>query len=87
MGHVFKDNAETLREAFIKSGFDTASFDVAMNNGGSFNQNMGFEGKDETRNLFAKRAYGDSAEGLSAEFDDIFENIEDMSNYSVNIVA
>ena len=84
---VFKDNAETLREAFIKSGFDTASFDVAMNNGGSFNQNMGFEGQDETRNLFAKRAYGDSAEGLSAEFDDIFENIEDMSNYSVNIVA
>ena len=84
---VFKDNAETLREAFIKSGFDTASFDVAMNNGGSFNQSMGFEGQDETRNLFAKRAYGNSAGGLSAELDDIFENTEDISNYSVNIVA
>lgn len=84
---VFKDNAETLREAFIKSGFDTASFDVAMNNGGSFNQNMGFNGQDDGRNLFAKRAYGDSAGGLSAELDDIFENTVDISNYSVNIVA
>ena len=84
---VFKDNAETLREAFIKSGFDAASFDVAMNNGGSFNQSMGFEGQDETRNMFAKRAYGDSAGGLSAELDDIFENTVDISNYSVNIVA
>ena len=84
---VFKDNAETLREAFIKSGFDAASFDVAMNNGGSFNQSMGFEGQDETRNMFAKRAYGESAGGLSAELDDIFENTVDISNYSVNIVA
>lgn len=84
---VFKDNAETLREAFIKSGFDTASFDVAMNNGGSFNQDMGFNGQDDGRNLFAKRVYGDSAGGLSAELDDIFENTVDISNYSVNIVA
>ena len=84
---VFKDNAETLREAFIKSGFDAANFDVAMNNGGSFNQSMGFEGQDETRNMFAKRAYGESAGGLSVELDDIFENTVDISNYSVNIVA
>ena len=84
---VFKDNSETLREAFIKNGFDTANFDVSMNNGGSFNQNMGFEGQDDGRNLVAKRMYGNSAEGLSAELDDIFENAEDISNYSVNIVA
>lgn len=84
---VFKDNAETLREAFIKSGFDGASFDVAMNNGGSFNQNMDFGSQDDGTSLFAKRVYGDSAGGLSAEVDDIFENIEDITNYSVNIVA
>ena len=84
---VFKDNAETLREAFIKNGFDTASFDVAMNNGGLFNQNMGFAGQDDGTSLFAKRAYGNSAGGLSAELDDIFENAEDISNYCVNIVA
>ena len=84
---VFKDNAETLREAFIKSGFDAANFDVAMNNGGSFNQSMGFEGQNDGTNLFAKRVYGSSAGGLSAELDSIFENAEDISNYSVNIVA
>ena len=84
---VFKDNAETLREAFIKNGFDAANFDVSMNNGGSFNQSMGFSGQDENRNLFAKRAYGESAGGLSAEIDDILDNVEDISNYSVNIVA
>lgn len=84
---VFKDNAETLREAFIKSGFDAANFDVAMNNGGSFNQGMGFEGQNDGTNLFAKRVYGSSAGGLSAELDSIFENAEDISNYSVNIVA
>ena len=84
---VFKDNAETLREAFIKNGFDAASFDVAMNNGGSFNQNMGFNGQDDGTSLFAKRAYGSPAGGLSAELDDIFDNVEDISNYSVNIVA
>lgn len=84
---VFKDNAETLREAFIKNGFDAANFDVAMNNGGSFNQNMGFEGQNDGSNLFARRAYGNSAGGLSAELDSILENAEDISNYSVNIVA
>lgn len=84
---VFKDNAETLREAFIKNGFDAANFDVSMNNGGSFNQNMGFEGQDDGRNLFAQRMYGSSGDGLSAELDDIFDNAEDISNYSVNIVA
>ena len=84
---VFKDNSETLREAFIKSGFDAASFDVAMNNGSMANQNMGFNGQDDGRNIFAQRLYGKSAEGLSAELDDIFENAVDISNYSVNIVA
>jgi len=84
---VFKDNAETLREAFIKSGFDSANFDVAMNNGGSFNQSMGFERGDDGSNLFAKRAYGNTAGGLSAELESILDNAEDISNYSVNIVA
>ena len=84
---VFKDNSETLREAFIKSGFDAASFDVAMNNGSMANQNMGFNGQDDGKNIFAQRLYGNSAEGLSAELDDIFENAVDISNYSVNIVA
>ena len=84
---VFKDNAETLREAFIKSGFENASFDVALNNGGQFNQNMDFGQQNDGTNLLAKTVYNNSAAGLSSELETIIQNTEDISNYSVNIVA
>ena len=84
---VFKDNAETLREAFIKNGFDSANFDVAFNNGGSFNQNMGFENQDDGRNLLGKYVYDNKASALDAELENIIQNTQDISNYSVNIVA
>ena len=84
---VFKDNAETLREAFIKSGFETAEFDVAFNNGSQFSQNMDFGKQDDGTNLLAKHVYGNSGSGLDSELEDIFQNAEDISNYSVNIVA
>ncbi|MCQ2576872.1 MAG: flagellar hook-length control protein FliK [Treponema sp.] len=84
---VFKDNAETLREAFIKSGFDGASFDVAFNNGGSSNQNFGFEQQNDGINLLGKKVYGNSAEAVSGDFDAAYMNDENYSNYSVNIVA
>ena len=58
-----------------------------MNNGGSFNQSMGFEGQDDGTNMFAKRFYGEAAGDLNAGIEDILENVEDFSNYSVNIVA
>lgn len=84
---VFKDNAETLREAFIKSGFENASFDVALNNGGQFNQNMDFGQQNDGTNLMAKTVYNNGAAGLSSELETIIQNTEDISNYSVNIVA
>lgn len=84
---VFKDNAETLREAFIKEGFDGASFDVAFNNGGSSNQNFGFEQQNDGTNLLGKRVYGSSAEAVGSNGETGYLNDEDYSNYSVNIVA
>ena len=84
---VFKDNSETLREAFIKSGFENASFDVSLNNGGQFNQNMNFGGQDDGTSLLAKHVYNSIGGGLDSELEDIFQNAEDISNYSVNIVA
>ena len=84
---VFKDNAETLREAFIKNGFDAASFDVAMNNNGSSNQNMNWENQNDGTNLFAKQMYNNVSSSMDAELENIFQNAEDISNYSVNIVA
>lgn len=84
---VFKDNAETLREAFIKSGFDAANFDVAFNNSGSFNQNMEFAQQNDGSNIFAKNVYKNSGSSLDSELEAIIENSEDISNYSVNIIA
>ena len=84
---VFKDNSETLREAFIKSGFENASFDVSLNNGGQFNQNMNFAQQNEANNLVGKMTYASNAAGLDSELEGIFQNAEDVTNYSVNIVA
>lgn len=84
---VFKDNAETLREAFIKSGFDAANFDVAFNNSGSFNQNMEFAQQNDGSNIFAKNVYKNNGSSLDSELEAIIENSEDISNYSVNIIA
>lgn len=86
---VFKDNAETMREAFIKNGFDGASFEVAYNNSGSQSgSNSGFEQNDGT-GLIAKRMYSNAHESSGAAFDDegMNKEIEKYSNYSVNIVA
>ncbi|MCR4734457.1 MAG: flagellar hook-length control protein FliK [Treponema sp.] len=84
---VFKDNAETLREAFIKEGFDVASFDVAMNNGSS-NQSGNFENLYDGNEFVAKRMYGAASASGEVASDLIdFEKIEEFSEYSINIVA
>ena len=85
---VFKDNAETMREAFIKNGFDGANFDVAYNNSGSQSGNSsGFEQNDGT-GLIARKMYSNVHESSEIGFDDgMNKEIEKYSNYSVNIVA
>ena len=85
---VFKDNAETMREAFIKNGFDGASFDVAYNNSGAQSGNSsGFEQNDGT-GLIARKMYSNAHESSEIGFDDgMNKEIEKYSNYSVNIVA
>ena len=86
---VFKDNVETMREAFIKNGFDGANFDVAYNNSGSQSGNSsGFEQNDGT-GLIAKKMYSNAHDSSGTAFDDdrMSQEIEKYSNYSVNIVA
>ena len=85
---VFKDNAETLREAFIKNGFDAAGFEVSYNNSNSsFGQNSGFENQNDGTELFAKRVYS-NVDGASVSAAENFADAaEKYSNYSVNIVA
>ena len=87
---VFKDNSETLREAFIKQGFENATFDVSYeNSGNSFDQNSDFNGQYDDRERYAKRAYGDISIQEDSGFDNFpdLENFSNTGNYSVNIVA
>lgn len=83
---VFKDNSETLREAFIKGGFDVADFEVAYNDGGSSNQNMNFDGQHEQNNFVAHHVYN-NINGSAVDFENTVQKNDEFSNYSINIVA
>ena len=84
---VFKDNAQTLREAFAKNGFDTASFDVSYN-GNSEGQNQSFEGMYDGTEFIARKAYSDFLSGGNEDgyIQDSYE-FASNSEYSINIVA
>lgn len=86
---VFKDNAETLREAFIKNGFDAASFDVAYGNNGSGNQDMNFAQQQDGTNHLANHVYTamKGSDSLDSMLDDFIGNEEKFENFSINIVA
>ncbi len=85
---VFKDNAQTLREAFAKNGYETAGFDVSYNgSSNSQGQNQNFEGKYNGMEYIARNAYSDFA-GVKDDgyIQNGWEN-EQNSEYSINIVA
>ncbi len=84
---VFKDNAQTLREAFAKNGFETTSFDVSYNGDSQSNQNQDFEGKYNGTEYWARNAYNDSLGGETDGYiPDSYEFVQN-SEYSINIVA
>ncbi len=85
---VFKDNAQTLREAFIKNGFDGADFNVSYNNNSSGNNGQEFSNQFDDGNFLAKKIYGNdlsSSGEIDSQLNDIISSKND--NYSVNIVA
>lgn len=81
---VFKDNAQTLREAFIQNGFDTANFDVSYNQNGNNNQN--FEQQFNGMEFAVRHAYSDFEVADDAGYlqQDFYEK---NGEYSINIVA
>ena len=81
---VFKDNAQTLREAFVQNGFDTANFDVSYNQNGNNNQN--FEQQFNGMEFAAHHAYSDFELADDAGYlpQDFYEK---NGEYSINIVA
>ena len=85
---VFKDNAQTLREAFAKNGYETASFDVSYNGSSNGqNQNQNFEGRYDGMEYLARNVYNDAA-GVQVDgyIQNGWENGKN-SEYSINIVA
>ena len=84
---VFKDNAQTLREAFAKNGFDTSNFDVSYN-GNSNGQNQSFEEMYDGSQFMARKVYNDFLSGGNE--DGYIQDAYDFavnSEYSINIVA
>ncbi len=84
---VFKDNAQTLREAFAKNGFDTSNFDVSYN-GNSNGQNQSFEEMYDGSQFMARKVYNDFLSGGNEDgyIQDAYEFAVN-SEYSINIVA
>lgn len=83
---VFKDNAQTLREAFAKNGYETSSFDVSYN-GSSNNQNQEFEGRYDGIEYMARKFYNDSLGGGNDGYIPDSYEFTQNSEYSINIVA
>ncbi len=85
---VFKDNAQTLREAFAKNGFDTASFDVSYNGSSNGQSGQDFKGLYDGSEFMARNAYSDFLGGGNDDgyIQDYMENAGN-SEYLINIVA
>lgn len=84
---VFKENAQDLREAFIKNGFDAANFDVSYNDNSNNSQNNDFNNQFSRDEYFAKRIYSSERIDTVQEFSGIENLNEKFSEYSINIVA
>ena len=83
---VFKDNAQTLREVFVKNGYETSNFDVSYN-GSSNNQNQEFEGRYDGIEYMARKVYNDSLGGGNDGYIPDSYEFAQNSEYSINIVA
>ena len=84
---VFKDNSETLREAFIKSGFENASFDVSLGTGTNSNSNFDFEQQESSSRYLGNKMYSNFEVEQVSDSSSNYEYVEKIGNYNVNIVA
>ncbi|MCQ2584844.1 MAG: flagellar hook-length control protein FliK [Treponema sp.] len=85
---VFKNNAESLREAFMKNGYENASFEVSYNSSGNSSGQQFAEQEQQNQNAFyGRREYASLDEALPVESSDFSEDSSRILNFGINIVA
>ena len=85
--NAFKESSESLRQAFINSGFENAGFELAMAGNGSFGGNLnGREQNDAGKAFAAGKAYAEEPVYADYVADNNAEFAFSATN-SINIVA
>jgi len=85
--NAFKESSESLRQAFINSGFENAGFELAMAGNGSFGGNLnGREQNDAGKAFAAGKAYTEDTVYADYGADNNAEFAFSAAN-SINIVA
>lgn len=84
--NAFKESADSLKQAFINSGFENANFDLSFAGQNAFGNQSGSKQENPVASFQMARTYGDLA-GETA--DDSYEEMEAQftGKSSVNIVA
>ena len=83
--NAFKESAESIRQAFVNSGFENAGFDLSMAGQGSFADSSGAKNPDDAGSRILRGiAYGADA---SAGDDGAADDFAFSPANSINIVA
>lgn len=83
--NAFKDSVDSLKQAFINSGFESAGLDLSFAGQNNDSNQFAKQNREEAERFTIKRGYGDLSEDAGFEYDE--KIIEFSMRNSVNIVA
>ena len=87
--NAFKESAESLRQAFVNSGFENAGFELAMAGNGQFGGNLSGDeqgANNAGRDFAAHKAYSEEGAAFESQQGDADDFVFSQAN-SINIVA
>ena len=84
--NAFKENADSLKQAFINSGFENANFDLCFAGQNAFGNQSGSKQENSAASFQMARTYGDLAgDSVDGSYEEMEAQFTEKS--SVNIVA